>query len=74
MPTAKGTTLPDLGSDSDEGFVRSLQTREEMALNRRRGWTLRCAAIPFGKLFNRTAAASSSGTGCTSKLFVGGNP
>ncbi|KAG2594515.1 hypothetical protein PVAP13_5NG010600 [Panicum virgatum] len=42
-----------------------------MALNRRRGWTLRCAAIPFGKLFNRTAA-SSSGTGCTSKLFVGG--
>jgi len=71
VPTAKGTTLPDLGSDSDEGFVRSLRTREQMALNRRRGWTLRCAAIPFGKLFNRTAA-SSSGTGCTSKLFVGG--
>ncbi|PAN14250.2 hypothetical protein PAHAL_2G467300 [Panicum hallii] len=42
-----------------------------MALNRR-GWTLlrlRCAATPFGKLFNRTAASSS---GCTSKLFVGG--
>ncbi|KAG2603586.1 glycine-rich RNA-binding protein 5, mitochondrial-like isoform X1 [Panicum virgatum] len=46
-----------------------------MALLNRRGWTtLRCAAISFqfGKLFNRTAAASSSGTGCTSKLFVGG--
>ncbi|XP_039850959.1 small RNA-binding protein 11, chloroplastic-like isoform X2 [Panicum virgatum] len=45
-----------------------------MALLNRRGWTtLRCAAISFqfGKLFNRTAAASSSGTGCTSKLFVG---